>query len=1187
LLLKYLDLQGFKSFPDKTRVAFGRGLTGVVGPNGSGKSNISDAVRWVLGEQSTRTLRGEKMEDVIFSGTQQRKSQGFAEVSLTVDNADRSLSVDSDEVTITRRYDRTGESEYKINGATVRLRDVHELLMDTGLGRDGYSLIGQGKIAEIIQSKSAERREIFEEAAGITKYRYRKNESEKSLERAEENLLRLRDILSELSSRVEPLREQAEKAKRFLALSEQKKTLEVSIWVDTIEKSNQSLKDQSDKLVVAEERHNAAELEIKRMEEENQQLFARMQQCLIDSDSLRRKKAEAEADVSAAQSQAAVCENDILHNEQDAARIEGELEDCRRSAESAGEELRAREAKAEGLRASMAELREREEEKQRELTAHLSEDEAHTQKERELGDEVNALLLRQSEAKMSVASARMNLSELSQTVADNEKELSAGEEALSACQKELSEAQTLAQTLAEKIGEQKNALEGRKQKLSHRTDRLSELRKENESLTLALKERQQKAKLLEGMEQSLEGYAYAVKEVLRRGRNGALQGVRGAVSQLLETDGEYSVAIETALGGAMQNIVVENEGSAKAAIRLLQAENLGRATFLPLTSVQGSFLREEGLERYAGYMGIASELVRYAPEYAPVVRFLLGRIVVVDDIDTAVLIAKKYGYKFRIVTLDGQVVNAGGSMTGGSHGKSQNFFSRKNEIQALHEEIAALQAEMGKKREALRAAEAEAARMEAELTAAQSEITTLGEDSIRAEGEKKRLSQILERDTERLARMREELSAKREKEADLKRSLTSGQEECERLSQAVSRASEELSALQASNREFAGRRTVISEELSALKIEEMALQKDEEAVRRSIAELKERRNATGEQTARLEQERAALLAESEEIREKIAALQERARASAARAQEMERQSGEALARRQTLEGEATALRGRTKKAQEEKEGIAGEIVRLDERRVQLQKEFDSLIAKLWDEYELTRSEAQRLAKRLPDLAAANRELASLRGQIRGLGSVNVDAIEEYKEVKERYDFLSSQIADAESAKAELLALIGELTEKMQRIFAENFTKINDRFQTIFVELFGGGRAELRLVDPEDILETGIEIAVEPPGKIINNLAALSGGEQAFVAIAIYFAILKVHPAPFCILDEIEAALDDVNVDKYAQYLKSMSDGIQFIAITHRRGTMEAADILYGVTMQDEGVSKLLQLKASEIERLSS
>lgn len=1183
MLLKYLDLQGFKSFPDKTRVTFGGGLTGVVGPNGSGKSNISDAVRWVLGEQSTKTLRGDKMEDVIFTGTKTRKPQSFAEVSLTLDNSRRELPIDSDEVTLTRRYDRSGDSEYMINRSPVRLKDITELLMDTGLGRDGYSLIGQGKIAEIIRAKSTDRREIFEEAAGIAKFRYRKNESERSLARAEENLVRLRDIMSELEGRVEPLREQSQKAKRYLELAGQKKELEISLWIDTIEKSNQELKDQSDRMLVCGERHAAAEAQMEKLEVDIQATFEQMQACLVENENLRQQKTELEQEIAAANAEIAVAQNDILHHRQNCERIEGEIAGQEQTAGDTEARIAERNRAIEGLQQEIVSLEGKLAELQQAMLVNVSESESLSQREKELSEEHNTLLLAQSQANMALLSAQEGQKDLEKTLLQNEQQYEQTKTQQDGYQKEKEEADSFFEELCARAESLENAFRGHKLKLDGRRQKLSEMQRECEKLDLSVREKKQRISLLEGLEASMEGYAFSVREVLKRAKNGVLTGIRGTVSQLLDVKEEYSTAIETAIGGALQNIVVDNEGSAKAAIRLLKEENLGRATFLPLTSVSGKLLQANGIERYAGFIDLAVNLVEFEEKYRPVMNSLLGRIAVVDDIDTAVLIAQKFGYSFKLVTLDGQLVNAGGSLTGGSKNKSAGFLSRKNEITALQRETVRLQERLDREKLSYTQAQTEFSRMEAEYTAVSAEITTVNEDKIRAQGEQKRLSQLLIQCGVLLSSMERELADKKARLAAVKETQVQKETEAASAGQRLEQLIGELSALRDTTQGFLDRKNALSEQSSQIKLSQIALQKDIEAQKQAIAELERSRAAAGDIRQRLEDEKAASLASIAEIertvQEKQAAIEE----SRLRTQVLLQQAEEALQKRQQLEGETTRLRRDERAMQEEKEKLAADLVRLEEKKLQIQSGYDGLIRKLWDEYELTRSEAQKLASPVEDPQKANTELNSLRNKIRSLGSVNVDAIEEYRQVSERYAFLSGQIDDAERSKAELLRLIGELTDKMKTIFSENFEKINQNFKRIFAELFGGGRAELRLTTPAELLESGVEIAVEPPGKVINNLASLSGGEQSLVAIAIYFAILKVHPAPFCILDEIEAALDDVNVDKYAAYLHNLCEETQFIAITHRRGTMESADVLYGVTMQEEGVSKLLELKVSEIE----
>ncbi len=1185
MVLKSLEIQGFKSFPDKTKIQFGQGLTAVVGPNGSGKSNISDAVRWVMGEQSTKNLRGSKMEDVIFTGTKARRSQGFAEVSLVIDNSGKTLEIDSDEVVITRKYYRSGESEYMINRTNVRLKDINELFMDTGLGRDGYAMVGQGRIAEIVQSKSDERREIFEEAAGISKYRYRKNEAERKLSSAEENLLRLMDILSELEERVEPLRQQSEKARRFLELSEEKKTLEISVWVQNLSRANASLKDQQDKMLARRMAQEEIEQQVEQIEAQIQSVYTQMQQCLVEIDELRRKREETDQKAADLNAQIAVCRNNLTHNAQNQSRVQGEIGNFGHSGEELAEETKRKTNALESLSAELSQTDGQLNEKEQELL-DLSEQAAEfSEAAQQLGQEVNGLLVEQSQNQLHILQGQGQLEEAQRRLFENYQTITGKENDLSASKQELLEALSLMKNLDERTESLKNALGGYQLKLSSREKRCSEAAQKVNQLELQVKEKQQNAKLLEDLERNMEGFAFSVKAVLRQGKHGILSGILGTVSQLLNVQKEYSTAIEVALGGMLQNIVVETEQNAKSAIHFLKQENAGRATFLPLTSVKGSRLNTASFEETDGFISLASDLVQFDPRYQGIVDSMLGRIVIVEDLDTAVLIARKNGYKFKIVTLDGQVVNAGGSMSGGSlKGRSQGILSRKTEIEKLRAQAQELEGKIFTASKDLQALEQEKNGLQAKMTAIQSELQTVHEDRIRAEGEEKRLSLLLEQEEALLASMKEEQQDLENRIRQMQEQLSIWKERSGQIEQELSDARQKLAGMQGGHSDADEARKRLSESLQGLRLKRLELQKDIESTKNSLAELNLRDQAAQQQLEELKRQLEDYRREDSQIREQIAMLEQETDDCKNQGEALEQQVAEQMQHRNVLEGETTKLRQEERTVSAQKESVVQDIARLEERVATVQKEYDSIINKLWEEYQLTKSEADQSAEPIEDLAGAERELQSLRGKIRALGSVNVAAIEEYKEVSERYEFLSGQLKDVEKSKAELTRLIGELTGKMQEIFDSSFHQINRHFQRIFVELFGGGRAELKLTDPEHVLESGIEIFVEPPGKIIKNLSLLSGGEQAFVAIAIYFAILKVRPAPFCILDEIEAALDDVNVSKYAEYLRLMSDNTQFIMITHRRGTMEEADVLYGVTMQEEGVSKLLRLDVSEVEQ---
>lgn len=1183
MLLKSLELQGFKSFPDKTKLTFNKGLTAVVGPNGSGKSNISDAVRWVLGEQSNKTLRGDKMEDVIFIGTQTRKSQGFAEVTLTLDNTSRTLAVDSDEVSLTRKYYRSGESEYMINGASVRLKDINELLMDTGLGKDGYSIIGQGKIAEIVGAKSSERREIFEEAAGITKFRYRKNESEKRLQQAEENLIRLRDILAELEARVEPLRIQSEKAKKFLEYSEQKKILEITLWIKNLDKSKKNLSEKEDKITACKVEYDRYNDEIEQTEKQISDTYSAMQKCAADIDDFRREQSEIESQIAEQNSQIAVLNNDIGHLQSNIAQAEESIASIKMSEEDAEKEIQDKQNKIEECRASILQIEANLEKTEQELLRLSAIHDDFETGIAALNEKLNRAALEQTEVQMNKNNAERIIAENEQSIdmVQNNIELKKAE--LARAQEDYRENQISFTRIEEREQQLRNSIKGYELKRDSRAKKQAETEQQFHQLDLQVKEKLQKAKLLKDLEQNLEGYAYSVKTVLKQAKAGVFRGVFGTVSQIIEVDSAYSVAIETVLGGAMQNLVCDNENTAKSAIRMLKEQNGGRATFLPLTSVKGNELTENGLSSCEGFIALGSELIKADPKYDGVIKSLLGRIAVVEDLDVAVNIAKQYHYRFKIVTLDGQVINAGGSLTGGSQNKTSGLLSRKNDIAQLEEEASELAQQKLQTGEKLNELTAEVNKLNAEINAILSELQTLAEDKIRFEGDQKRLEHIISEDEKQLADVDAEIKRMTDKNTELSEKISEYARRLQDLSDEMKTANEQLQENSGLRDDLSKQRSELTDVISDCRIEKTEYEKDIESLETAISDIVNRRKNAKEQLAKYENTIDDLHRQIADNREKMTACENAAKSHKSEIEAIDSKISEYNAKRNTLDQETTTLRNAEKALSAKQAGVSQELARLEERKISIQKEYDDIIAKMWEEYQLTRSEAMSMAIEIDNLITAQRDLNDIKSKIKNLGSVNVGAIEEYKEVSERYHFMKNQIDDVEESKSELTALISDLTEKMENIFSESFQKINEHFGKIFVELFGGGKGELLLTDPENVLESGIEIKVQPPGKIIKNLAALSGGEQSFIAIAIYFAILKVRPSPFCILDEIEAALDDVNVVKYANYLRLMSDNTQFILITHRRGSMEEADVLYGVTMQEQGVSKLLTLRVSEVE----
>ena len=1177
--LKELEIQGFKSFPDKTKITIGEGITGVVGPNGSGKSNISDSIRWVLGETSSKQLRGSgKMEDVIFGGTQSRGAMGFASVALTIDNSDHGLDMDADEVTIGRRYYRSGESEYSINGQNVRLKDVYELLLDTGIGRDGYAIVGQGRIAEIVGAKSAERREIFEEASGIAKYRYRKNEAERRLEAAEGNLERLRDILGELEKRVGPLKRDSEKAQQFLELSERRKSLEVTLWVDAIRRANDTVRDQQRKFEAAQADYERLSRQLDEFDEksaalreEAQQLVLQVEQANADIRAVTEANAGSESEI-------AVLKNESEHSRFRIDEATGELERAGQGRQSIETEAAGHKAAIEKLHGEVAALDARVEELRAELRA-LEEKAAASGQRRDvidaaiarLQDTATAAKVRAASAQSAKEAAAQRLDEAKQQAVELENSAAAAEEEKRRAERRLKDAE-------EAVTRNDNIKAGLKLKLESRRHQQAEAA---DALQKADKERSntsQRIHILEDLERNMDGYQQSVKAVMRAAAGRRLRGIIGPVAGILTVEKGYETAIETALGFALQNIVVEDQGCARAAIGFLKDERAGRATFLPLDTVQGS--RFTG--RLTGTAEVAADLVKCDPRYQHIIDNLLGRIIVVEDLSEASTVAKNLGYRNRIVTLDGQVINAGGSFTGGSTARSVGVFSRKQELDELRTRLVKLEKKRADAEKELEARKAEVDNLTAQLSGAEAEGMNASSERLRASLELDRLTAAVAQHEENTRSLAAEIEAQQA-------AVTQNETACAEAEAAQGKAEAELNTYNAelaelgeSTGSLTAERERITNELSENQMQRLANEKD---IGLHEAALEGLQSRTGEAEARARELNAAIeaakakieanalkIAEIERIRgenkEKIAAAEETIRtANAAR---MEKEA--AVAR---LGQENRALT-------DERERMSGEMARLAERRTAAENELNDTNTKLWEEYQLTAGEAKDLCVEFESLTELRRSVAEVRGKIRGLGNVNVGAIEEYKEVKERYDFLKAQVTDVEKAKSELTRMIAELCSEMEELFTTSFKQINTHFQQIFKELFGGGHARLYLSDESNVLESGIEIEVSPPGKVIKNLSALSGGEQALVAISIYFAILNVNPAPFCFLDEIEAALDDVNVARYAQYLRRMTDHTQFIVITHRRGTMEAADVLYGVTMQEDGVSKILRLDLDKV-----
>lgn len=1184
MILKALEMQGFKSFPDKTVLEFNKGITAVVGPNGSGKSNISDAVRWVLGEQSTKTLRGSKMEDVIFSGTDVRKAKGFAEVTLRLDNTDRSLNKDSDEVSVTRRYYRSGDSEYLVNGESARLRDVNELFMDTGLGRDGYSIVGQGKIADMVSPKASERRDMLEEAAGISHFRYRRGDAIKRLAQAEENLVRLRDILSELESRVGPLKAQSEKAQKFIVLAGERKNLEIGIWLNTIDKTGEKMRDQEHKIEIAEASHKEAQDELSKIGEMIDKAADSTRDINIKLEEIRNSASGFEEKLSDIDSQIKVAENSILHNNETIERInrdkaaENETEQNIDAAVSAARECiqKAEEQIADATR-QMDELSKQEE------TYRLSSSE-FSDRAAALSGEISALSVRLADCRVTAETANSSIEEIRSRISAIDESMGTRKDDYDALLKRKADAEASLKEIQDEIVSVKNAIDGYTLRFENRGKKADSVKLAIDEKQRELHKGQDRVRLLEDLEKNMEGYFGAVKAVMKESGRGALRGIYGPVSQLITVKDKYSAAIETALGAAVQNIVVDNETDAKRAMGFLKEHRAGRATFLPITAIKGRVLSEQGLDDQYGFVSIASDLVSYDNKYSEIIRWLLGRTAVAEDIDSAIAIAKKYSYRFRIVTLDGQVINAGGSMTGGSRVQNAGILSRGNEIERLKGSLASMQKELDGMLSDYKLLSEDASAAKAELEGAEGDLLRAKEENIRREGELKLASDQLTSVSSGVKELLEEKETLEKRIESVSSGAEAARSQIDELKETLENKEKELESITGDSKTLQKNREEVASKAAEIRLRIVSLQKDVEANTDEITRLKNRKTGHLDRLSELDGEIREIEEKNDELRALTERLSADEKALKANHGDAQNQINELISQRDELEKQANDLRLHERAKSEERERLSGDIARLEERKIAMRNEYDNLTSKLYDEYQLTRREAAALEIEIDDYSLAAKRLAELKSQIRALGSVNVSAIEEYKEVSERYEFLSGQISDVETSRAELNKMIDDLTGKMAEQFREQFNRINSCFGQTFIELFGGGKAELRLEDERDVLGSDIEIKVQPPGKNVQNINLLSGGEKGLSAIALLFAILKVTPAPFCIFDEVEAALDDVNVSRYAQYVRRMTKNTQFILITHRRGTMEEADVLYGVTMQEKGVSKLLELKTAEMAK---
>lgn len=1175
-------MQGFKSFPDKTELNFGKGITAVVGPNGSGKSNISDAVRWVLGETSTKSLRGSKMEDVIFGGTSKRKALGFAQVMLTLDNSDGTLKDHGEIVTVTRRYYRSGESEYKIDGESVRRKDIHELFMDTGLGSDGYSMVGQGKIDSIISAKNEDRRELFEEAAGISRFRHKRKDAERRLDQAQENLVRLLDILGELESRVGPLKKQSEKAQKFLEYSEEKKTLEIGVWLNKINRFTVELREQEHKIDAVKASYEVSENDLAAIEKELEEVAEKVTSINLAIEQSRLGASGYEEEALRKDGEISVLNATLEHNNETIERLTADITDADGTGATLDEQIDAKNKTIAENEKLIADKKAELESVANELSKVQNENMEISDKTVELNQTLTALTIKLSDSKVKMSQATSSIDEINSRKDTIASQIEATQKDIDYTQSQADESNKNLEFLKERIDEYENSLGGYQMKVDAKKQKAEKIKQDAERLARQMAEKSDRARVLEDLEKNMEGFSGAVKAVLKQSQNKALPGIHGTLSQLITVDNENSTAIEIALGAAMQNVVVSTESDAKRAINYLKQNNVGRATFLPISAIKPRYMEEKNLDDNFGFVDVASNLVDCDGQYRDIVENLLGRVMVVEDIDCAIAISKRYKNRYKIVTLDGQVMNPGGSMSGGSKGKGSGVLSRANLIEELKSEAQKIGDELKDVQAELKKAVEDANSAVADLQGADADLRNAKEEYIRAEGDAKLISDKLQSFINQRDTMCREQENSEGRILLFNQAVENAKQEAVEIEKQMADTEAELNNVSTGAKELSSKRDEIREKTEQINLELVTLTKDSEAAKLSVEELELRKSTQSDRVKNITDEINEIKAKNENLMLSINDVKAQADELRQKASESNDAVTQKIEDRNELEKRSNELRAKEKATLTDKEKLSGDIVRLEERKANMKKEYDELGDMLFEQYELTKPEAQALGIVIDDMAEAKKRLHEIKVAIRGLGSINVGAIEEYKEVSERYNFLKEQTDDIEQSKKELAKIIDDLTSSMSEKFMTQFNKINTEFKTCFADFFGGGNGEIILEEPDNCLESAIEIKIQPPGKSVQNINLFSGGEKSLAAMALLFSVLKVQPSPFCIYDEVEAALDDVNVERFAKYMRRMTDKTQFISITHRRGTMEEADVLYGVTMQEKGVSKLLELQSAEL-----
>jgi chromosome segregation protein len=1183
LFLKRLELQGFKSFADKTVLDFTDGATAVVGPNGSGKSNISDAIRWVIGEMSAKSLRGSNMQDVIFAGTETRKKVNFAEVSLVLDNSEHVFDIEFDEVIVTRRLFRSGESVYQINHANCRLKDIHELFMDTGLGRDGYSIIGQGNVSQIVSTKAEDRRSLFEEAAGVSKYKYRKEEAVRKLAAVEDNLVRVNDIALELESQLAPLQRQSEKARKYLELYTEFKALDVNLSLITIDK-NKVAAEEADKLY-AEVEDELNDMRAKESDTERKISSLYDESKLKDEEQAakNRELVENETKVSTTKNNISIAENNIKNNHTLLKRIEAEIDAINKKNEERKNQITTYEQSIETKNNEAQIILKQFDIMQADNSDIASKQEKlHNEIETLKGDAIELLNeVSSQKAKISgIENLRSSFLERREVV---ESEIKSFKEGIENTENEIKQAEEQIAQKREKHQKLKTSVEQRQESADKLNGEINNIVTKFNNLNVEYNSKTSKKRILEGMENDYSGYARSVKAVLKADELKRLS-IYGTISGLIDVKKEYVTAIEIALGGALQNIIVESEEDAKTAIAYLRRTNAGRATFLPVSSVHGRIIDNvNSVSKMQGYIGIGCDLISYDKKYDGIMKSLLGRVVVVDNIDNAIAMSRAFGYKFRVVTLEGDILNSGGSLSGGSVNKQSGFLSRATEIKTLSKEIVALADTLKQMKSQKETAENDLRIINNQLSSYIPLLREYEDEILRLENTSEHLKQTLSTggSTEQnyqneLTQIEKQLSESSEEIALLLQNVRSKENEAAKKQEQVEKLEDEYNSITAEKEEKA--QSLMDETLKL-----GSLEKDIQLIKNNISSTENDIKHAEDEIIAKENDKERICRENDELYNQIREYEKLAEQTKSLSEEIRKQINVIDEQKAKIVETLQSIQNSNKDLTDKLLQLQQELSRVDNRRTKLNIERENTLNRLWEDYELTYNAAVEIKTEVEDEKAAFARLSELKAQIKSLGSVNMDSIEEYKSVKERFEFLTTQKEDLEKSKDNLNKIISSMEELMEEHFTKQFSEINESFGKVFRELFGGGKGRLYLSEPDNILESGVEIEVQLPGKGTQNINLYSGGEKSFIAIALLFAILRVKPTPFCILDEIDAALDDVNVSRFATYLKNYIEQTQFIVITHRRGTMEAATILYGVTMQEKGVSKLLSLHIDDVD----